>query len=1130
MQVKQNQLNDTRNTYRVKTRVMAITAALYVFTTLTTPLAMAESPRYVGVTGNASAVDVAHQLDSQSPKTDPATQPPIGVYDGVSNNGKVDYRANVNVGKVAVEVDKDDLPADGQSASEITVKLYDNQGQALTSPAFITVEISGGRLLLNGAKTDEFGPNNKDLDKVTPGTQIKVEGGTATFKLLAPAEPQDVNVRITAGKVTAAGTISFLPELREMVAAGLIEGIISKRHISANAISPARQNDGFEQEIRRWSHQFNSGKANWAARTAFFVKGKIRGDMLLTAAYDSDKETRARLVRDVRPDEFYPVYGDSAIHGFDAKSASRLYVRVDKDKSYALFGDFNTGMGFSQQLGGGNVATLQLRNLGQYNRTATGVRGHYEKGNLLGNAFVTRDSLKQVIEEYPGNGTSGPFAVRNNSALENSEKVEIIIRDKNQVNVIKEVRTLSRFDDYVFEPFSGRILLKTPLMALTPNGDGQSLRITYEVDQGGQEFWVGGVDGQFKLTDNVEVGGAWIEDRNPLSPYRLQSANAGIKLNENTMLVGEVAHSQSTQYQNGINLFATPTGQAGELKEDNSGNAYRLEVGTHSDKDASREWDAKGWYAQTDKDFDNSSSGYTRGKGEAGAKGKIKLNDTFSVFGEAIQSEDRAVNASRSGETLGVTAKMTEKLTLDGFVRNINEDSTMKPTAVIGGNSAPLGGSLGATGGFYGLGVDQNGFASTGVASPGIGASQSLNATTIGVGVHYKATEKLNLEGLLEAGSENQKRLVLGSQYQVSERAKLFIRTETQTGLASAYSLDASDHSTSFAAGIDSTYMEGGSFVSEYRLRDAISNQQANLRDMQLANGLRNTWNISEGLTANTGVEYLHILKGASRHALALTGGADYTANPLWKLSGRLEYRRLFDDKLVAGDQAQDQWLSTLAVARKLDRDWTLLARNYLLYTANNQDAAGLAQGDAFQDRFQIGAAWRPVDNNKVNGLMRYEYKMARDKSQATGDDYDTHIVSTHLDYHPSRPWWMTGRLAAKYTTDYTLPNDQTYSAFLASGRVVYDITEKWDLGALGSVMYSPQGNSTQYAAGLEAGYQLQTNLWASLGFNFAGFYDRDLSGSDYTSQGVYLRLRFKFDENLFGGDKKEVNRTLSRD
>lgn len=96
-----------------------------------------------------------------------------------------------------------------------------------------------------------------------------------------------------------------------------------------------------------------------------------------------------------------------------------------------LYGDFATGSGFSQLTGGGNTASLQLRNLGQYNRTATGLRSHYEQGNIIANAFVTRDSLKNVIEEYPANGTSGPFAVQNNAALENSEKVEIIIRDKN---------------------------------------------------------------------------------------------------------------------------------------------------------------------------------------------------------------------------------------------------------------------------------------------------------------------------------------------------------------------------------------------------------------------------------------------------------------------------------------------------------------------------------------------------------------------------------------------------------------------------------------------------------------------------------------------------------------------------
>ncbi|MGB4811142.1 MAG: hypothetical protein WBP13_01490 [Methylophilaceae bacterium] len=1104
--------------------------------------------RFDGVAGSTASGEVSHSMNSETPVTDPDVQLPVGTYSGASKNGVVNYSVNANVGKIAVEIDKDGLPADGQSAVEVTVKLSDLNAQTLTNTAYITVEVSGGRVLLPGQSTDVLGPEGGDLDKVTPGTQIKVENGQATFKLLAPADPQDVNIRITSGGVTAAGTVSFLPELREMVAAGLIEGIISKSNISAGSLSPTRLNDGFEQQIQRWSSQFQNGKANSAVRTAFFIKGKIKGDVLLTAAFDSDKETRARLLRDIRPDEFYPVYGDSSIHGFDARSSERLYVRVDKNKNYALYGDFTTGSGFSQIRGNGDVASLQLRNLGQYNRTATGFRGHYEQGSALGNAFVVRDSLKQVIEEYPGNGTSGPFAVRNNSALENSENVEIVIRDKDQLNVIKEVIPLARFEDYVFEPFSGRILLKTPLMALTPNGDRQTLRITYEVDQGGDQFWVGGIDGQIKITDKIEVGGAWVEDRNPVSPYRLQSINTGIKLGENTMLVGEVARSDSTQYQDSTgNLYATPTNTA-TVGDRNSGNAYRLEFASRSGVESLKPWDAKAWWARSDADFYNTATGYTQGKGEAGVRAKIQLTQMFSAYGEAIRSEDRQLaDAVRTGEKLGVTAKVSDKLTLGGFVRHISEDGNVQPTTlqygsstplgdVIGGTGAPLGGVNNNTGGFYGLGNDNNGFASIGTTGTATTTTSNLNATTVGLNAQYQATKKLNLAALLERGGENQKRIVLGTQYQVAERTRLYARAETQTGLASSYSLDASDRSTSFTAGVDTTYMKGGSLFSELRLRDALSEQQANITDMQLANGARNTWNISEGVVANTGIEYLKIFKGEQQNALALTAGLDYTVNPLWKASGRIEYRRLFDNDTLAGNQATSQWLNTVSFARKLDRDWTLLTRNYLLYTENNDDASGVARGNTLQDRFQIGAAWRPVDNSLVNGLARYEYKTVRDKSIASdpltgniGENYRTHLVSAHMDYHPSRPWWMTGRVAAKRTTDNTLPSDSTYSAYLLSGRVVYDITEKWDIGALSSVLYSPQGSSKQWAAGLEAGYQLQTNLWASVGFNWSGFTDRDLSGSDYTAQGMYVRLRFKFDENLFSGKNEQINRTLER-
>jgi hypothetical protein len=68
----------------------------------------------------------------------------------------------------------------------------------------------------------------------------------------------------------------------------------------------------------------------------------VKGDYLLTAAYDSEREVRERLFRDIQPDEFYPVYGDSSVRGFEAQSTGPLYVRIDKKRSYLLYGDFVT--------------------------------------------------------------------------------------------------------------------------------------------------------------------------------------------------------------------------------------------------------------------------------------------------------------------------------------------------------------------------------------------------------------------------------------------------------------------------------------------------------------------------------------------------------------------------------------------------------------------------------------------------------------------------------------------------------------------------------------------------------------------------------------------------------------------
>ena len=1015
------------------------------------------------------------------------------------------------VGEIIVQTDRLEAPADGQSAIEFSVTLKDANGYPISSTQILSIVTTGGWLLFDKREQSAGALEERQTDRVTRLRQLKIEGGKATFKLIAATQPQDVTVRIVSGKASSNTLLHFVPERRELIAVGLIEGIISQRRTTGNALGQTRMNDGFEQEIDRWSRALG-GSNRGAVRTSFFAKGNITDQTLLTMSYDSDKAVPSRLMRDVSPERFYPIYGDNSKKGMDAQSSDRLYVRLDNNKSYLLYGDFATGDSSSQITGGGGIAG-KLRDLGQYNRTATGLRAHYDENGVLANSFVIYDNLKQAIEEFPANGTSGPFAVRNAGGIQNSEKVEIIVRDKNQLGLVKSVTPLVRYVDYTFEPFSGRILLIVPVPTLSPNGDPQSIRITYEVDQGGEKFWVVGVDGQIQLNQRVNLGGSWVNDNNPLSPYRLQSTNINVKLDKHTRLVAEFAHSDSAQYQvNGV-TYLTPSGQAGEMRTDLSGHAQRIEL-AHADAVLN----AKIYSARSDIGFTNSAASISQGRGEDGVKIAAKLSDSRSVFIDAIRSTDKNSGAIRDAGQAGVTFKPSDQLTWSASLTYTKEDSTFPPTALIAGNTALLGSGLTNTGGFLGGSQTNVPIAST-LNTTTNNLSQPLEATTLKMSSQYKFNDQFSVNGELEKGisGDKQQRLVLGSTYQLTDKARLYNRFETQTGLASAYSALPSDKSVSLTAGVSSAYTEGADVFTEYRLQNSSSDTGSNNRDIALATGERHTWNLAQGIIAQTSVEYLKILNGDVPSALALSAGVDYRVNPLWRASTKLEFRRMFNTPASSIQQAQNQWLSTTSFSRKLAQDWTLIARNYLLLTETDDSASGVAAGRGIQDRAQLGFAWRPTETNKYNLLARYEYKTVRQQTMPGGDNYYSHILSMHGDYHPSRPWWATARLAAKETTDMTLPADsQRYLAWLAGGRVTRDINNKWDIGVLAPTLNSPQGGGQQYAYGIEIGRLITKNVWASIGYNVSGFSDRDLTGSDYMTKGVYARLRFKFDESAF--------------
>jgi hypothetical protein len=1031
----------------------------------------------------------------------------------------LDIRRNAAVGEINVFVARDAVPADGRSLVPIRITLNDRRGQPLTGVAWVTLEVSGGRIVLPGLQHDEV-----DTAPRMPGTQIKVIDGVAEFSLMAPVTAQDVRLRAAAGAALAEGVISFVPELREWLAVGFVEGIVHLKGNSRSAITPSRLNDGFEDELRSFEREFNAGKTTLAGRTSFFVTGTIKGETLLTAAYDSDKETRAKLQRDVQADQLYPVYGDASLKGLAARSDSKLYVRVDHNKSYALWGDFGTGAGFSELQGGGAIAGVAQRNLGQTNRSLTGLRLHQEGASGVLNVWAAQDSLTQVVDELAANGTSALFGLSRNNAVQNTDKVEIVTRDRDNPSRIIATRALTRLLDYSFEPFYGRIVLAAPLASIDTQGNPQHLRISYEVDGGGDRSLVAGVDAQLRLTPWLEVGGSSYIDRNPALPeigvkqlQRLHSANAGLVLRDDeraqAKLVVEAASAESTTV-------------GGDVR----GRAARIEVAALA-KDGS--WSAKAHAARAGVDFNNPAAGVQAGREEAAAQASVTLTAGLSLRGEIVHTVQRdglAVQTTsvRDGSFIGADWQADPSLAFTLGLRKLEEAGSLQNTV---GTPAPTGlyGASGLTpstaglfGGAAAIVNPNSGLAAGNVGTPGAGAG--FDSTSLLLGARWRPSDQLSLQAEHEQSvhGEGRQRSALSADYQVAASTHLRARYESHTGASSSYNGLAEARANAFTLGVANTYMPGGEIYGEARLRDADTG-----RENQLASGVRNSFTLDEHWRLSLAAERVQSLGGTGQSSAAASVGLDYS-DSLWRSSGRIEFRALGDSRSTNTDEHGNSQLLSLMAARRIDRNWTGLAR--VMHLGSNQRSIAGAQR---QDRWQLGLAWRPLDHNAFDALAKLEFKNESNSELASPERRKVIVGAAAVNWHPSRPWSLSTRLAAKGLAE-TLEGQalDRVAAVLVGARLSWDFAERWDVSVMAQRLQSVRGDkSKQSAYGAELGYALATNLWASVGYNWAGYRaDRDFGAADdYTRRGAFVRLRFKFDETLFSGNDKKINRSLDR-
>ena len=329
-------------------------------------------------------------------------------------------------------------------------------------------------------------------------------------------------------------------------------------------------------------------------RGAFFLKGTIKGDYLLTMSADTserpitslfsnfDSKNPNELLRNIDPDKYYPVYGDDGTIVNDAPTQGKFYVKLEKGDSYVMWGNFQTQWTgtsltqFNRGLYGANLV-ISPQATTQYGERKTAV-----------NAFAAQPGTLASREEFRGTGGS-LYYLQNMDITQGSEKVWVEIRDKDSQMVLS-LQQLAASQDYDINYMQGRIVLRAPLPSTADgstlvqttllNGDPVYLVVTYEYVPGLTEIsgMVGGVRASQWINDNVRVGVTGYHQGGEQSEQTLVGGDFMLRYKPGTYVKGEFANSEGvgTGTQTSINGgFAF--GTLGPTTSNVSANATRLE-------------------------------------------------------------------------------------------------------------------------------------------------------------------------------------------------------------------------------------------------------------------------------------------------------------------------------------------------------------------------------------------------------------------------------------------------------------------------------------------------------------------------------------------------------------------------
>ena len=1014
---------------------------------------------------------------------------------------------------------------DGDSHTAYVLRVYDEKGR------FDETEL----IALDGAAANEgdgtISGGNFDKDR-SALRNIPIHGGSVT--VYGRNVPEGYTVKVLGDEIRTDANNSFVTQ--KILPPGDHDVDVAVYGIKDDGLAFTRQvnipdNDWFYVGLadftlgHRFKGKLESANAGEFKRTytkgrlAFYLKGKIKGKYLLTAAADTgegelkdmfsgwDAKNPRRFLKALDPDDYYPVYGDDSSLVEDAPTKGKFYVRLARGNSHVMWGNFKTkitGTKFAatERALYGAGAHLQSEGATSFGEAKTGI-----------DLYAAQPGTTPQRDNFRGTGGSAYFLKRQ-IITPGSEQVSVEVRDPLTGRSLS-TRSLKAGEDYEIDYVQGVIILKAPLSSSAgaaaavqsgTNGNStQHLIVNYEYSPGfgadsGQVY--GGRASQW-LGDHVQIGASASKDTSGSADNEMLEADIRLRATEKTYIEAEVAQSrgrglgQSFSTDGGLS-FNDEIAQGSKTKR---AKAYRVKAVADLGEVFSSRFNgqAEVFYEQREAGFSALDSETALAQRIYGGSLNLDLTESISAH-LAINALEEGADKRLYEAVIEADMAITENLTL---LAGVNWSNYRDPLTIgRNGKRTDIGARL-----TYEVSENTSVFI-FGQTTAHLKGDRLRN-DRIGVGAEAKLTDKLTLTGSVSTGTTG-----IGGDALVTYESSP--ENKTYVGYKLDPDRDELANGGQTVTGRDDGVIVAGSYrkLNDWLSAFAESNADFFGRKRTLTHVYGITFKPDEVWSASLGMELGTILdgqngdfdrKGFSAKAGYLTEGMSASAALEARYEDSTDNKRDRNTYLM---RAQTSW--------KTNENWRLSAHVDALISRSEQDT--ILDGDYVEA--SLGYAYRPVSNDRLNVLLKYAFlydlpgpQQVNVNNQILGPAQRSHVFSVDASYDINEHLTVGAKYGFRFGDVSTtrLSGDFIRStAHLGIIRADINFIKSWDAVLEARVLYAPEAQQTDFGA-LAAVYKhIGNNAKIGVGYNFGRFSD-DLTDLTHDDQGVFLNVIGKF-------------------